>query len=144
MARYVATVPSSRSADDTFAYLADFSSTQEWDPGVLRGRRLDDGPPDVGSRFEITVRSLGRESSLVYEITEYDAADRRVVLRGTNALVVSLDEISVVPQTGGGSAVTYDADLRLRGPLRLFDPVLRLSFKDLGDKAAAGLRSTLA
>ncbi len=144
MARYVATVPSSRSADDTFAYLADFSSTQEWDPGVVRGKRLDAGPLGLGSRFEITVKSLGRESSLVYEITAFDAAERRVVLRGTNALVVSLDEITVEPAAGGGSSVTYDADLTLRGPLKLFEPVLRLSFRTIGDKAAAGLRSTLA
>ena len=81
MARYVATVPSSKPADETFAYLADFTSTQEWDPGVLRGKRLDDGEIGIGSRFEITVKSLGRESSLVYEVTAYDAAARRIVLR---------------------------------------------------------------
>jgi hypothetical protein len=139
MARYVATVPSSRSADETFAYLAEFSNAQEWDPGVVRGARLDDGPLGVGSRFEITVRGL-RESTLVYEVTAYDATARRVVLRGTNALVVSLDEITVAPD----GAVTYDADLRFRGPLRVLEPMLRLSFKAIGDKAAAGLRATLA
>ena len=144
MARYVATVPSSRPADETFAYLADFTSTQEWDPGVVRGTRLDDGEIGIGSRFEITVKSL-RESSLVYEVTAYDAAARRIVLRGTNALVISLDEITVVPDASGtGCAVTYDADLRLRGPLKLFEPVLRLSFSTIGDKAAAGLRAQLA
>lgn len=139
MARYLATVPSSRTADETFAYLAEFSNAQEWDPGVVRGARLDDGPLGVGSRFEITVRSL-RESSLVYEVTAYDATARRVVLRGTNALVVSLDEITVAPD----GSVTYDADLRFRGPLRVLDPMLRLSFKPIGDKAASGLRATLA
>lgn len=140
MARYVATVPSSRGADATFAYLAEFSNAAEWDPGVIRGARLDDGPVGVGSQFDITVKSLGRESSLVYEITAYDPVARRVVLRGSNALVVSVDEITVADD----AAVTYDADLQLRGPLRLFDPILRLSFSDIGDKAAAGLRGTLA
>ncbi|MTD43388.1 polyketide cyclase [Conexibacter sp. W3-3-2] len=144
MARYVATVPSSRDADAAFAYMADFTNAQEWDPGVVRGERLDDGPIGLGSRFKITVKSL-RESSLVYEITEYDAAARRLVLRGTNALVISVDEISVSPSAdGSGSEVTYDADLVFRGPLRLLDPILKLSFKSIGDKAAAGLRETIA
>lgn len=139
MARYVATIPSSRGADETFAYVSDFTTTQEWDPGVIRGERLDDGPLRLGSRFAITVRSL-RESTLVYEVTAYDATARRIVLRGTNALVVSLDEITVAAD----GSVTYDADLQFRGPLRLLDPVLRLTFAKIGDKAAAGLRAQLA
>ena len=35
--------------------------------------------------------------------------------------------------------VTYDAELTLNGLLRIFDPVLGLGFKRIGDKAATGL-----
>jgi hypothetical protein len=140
MARYTATVPSSRPANATFAYLADFSTTAEWDPGIARTSRLDDGPVGVGSRFLVVSRFLGRDVELTYEITEHDPGARRVVLRGENATTVSVDEIVV----GEDARVTYDADLRLKGPGRLFDPVLGLLFGRLGDRAADGLRRTLS
>ena len=39
--------------------------------------------------------------------------------------------------------MTYDAQVDLKGMARLFDPVLGLAFKRLGDNAAAGLRREL-
>lgn len=140
MARYRATVPSARPADATFDYLADFSSTAEWDPGIDHAERLDDGPVDVGSRFRVVARFLGRDVELTYTVTEHDPAGRRIVLRGENATTVSVDEIVV----GDDASVTYDADLTLKGPGKLFDPVLGLVFGRVGDRAAAGLRETLA
>ena len=53
-----------------------------------------------------------------------------------------IDEISVEPHPDG-ARVTYDAELILRRPLRLFDPVLARSFRKIGDRAAAGLRRAL-
>ena len=37
----------------------------------------------------------------------------------------------------------YDADLTLKGPLRVFDLGLRAVFGRIGDRAAAGLRAHL-
>ena len=44
MARYHATVESRRPARETFGYLATFSNTADWDPGVVAGEQLDPGP----------------------------------------------------------------------------------------------------
>ena len=38
---------------------------------------------------------------------------------------------------------SYDADLRLKGVLRLADPLLGLAFGRIGDRAAEGLRAYL-
>ena len=48
-----------------------------------------------------------------------------------------------VEASGDGSLVTYDADLQLRGVLRIGDPLLALGFGRIGDRAAAGLRDAL-
>lgn len=140
MARYTTTVPSARTPQEAFAYMADFANVAEWDPSVRRAERLDPGPLTRGARFAVTVGFLGRDSSLTYELTEYDPSARRAVLRGGNATTVSVDTITV----DDDAAVTYDADLQLRGPLRLLDPLLGLAFGRLGDRAAAGLRDVLA
>ena len=66
-----------------------------------------------------------------------------MVFQADQAAVCSTDEIRVVP-VGAGTSVTYDADLRLKGPLgRLMDPLLGLAFRRIGDRAAAGLRNAL-
>lgn len=141
MARYVTTIDSPRSPEDCFAELSDFSSAEQWDPGVVRAARADDGPIAVGSRFDLVAAFLGREVPLTYEIVELEAP-RLVVLRAENATVVSLDRITIEPH-GKGSRVTYDADLTLKGPLRVLDLGLRAVFGRIGDHAAAGLRAHL-
>ncbi len=57
-------------------------------------------------------------------------------------MFTSIDLITV--QTDDeGTLVTYDAELTLNGVLGLADPLLRLAFGRIGDKAAAGLREAL-
>ena len=141
MARYVGKIRSPRSATESFDYLADFSSVAEWDPSAVSARMLDD-EPGAGTRFEVVVGFAGRELPFTYETTEYERP-RRLVLRAESSTVVSEDTITVRELGGGGSEVTYDADLRPKGLMRLADPVLALLFRRLGDNAAAGLREKL-
>jgi carbon monoxide dehydrogenase subunit G len=141
MARYTTSVRTPMPAEDAFAYLADFSTTAEWDPGVAEAERLDDGPLRAGSRFRVVARTMGRDVPLVYEVTAYEPP-HRIELRGESSTVVSLDEITVEP-AGGGALVTYDARLTLKGALRLADPLLGIVFRRVGDRAAAGMRRAL-
>jgi len=142
MARYEAQIESPRAQQDVFAYLSDFSTTQEWDPGVAEAQRLDDGPIAVGSGFRVVAELMGRQTPLTYAVVAYDAP-HSITLRGENATVVSLDTIAFQPTAGGGTRVSYDADLKLKGPLGLGDPLLRLVFNRIGDRAVAGLRAAL-
>ena len=141
MARYVTTIDSPRAPEDLFAYLSDFSSAKDWDPGVVDASRDGTGQVAVGTEFRLVAAFMGRKVPLTYVVTALEAP-RTVTFRGENASVVSLDTISFEPH-GEGTRVTYDADLRLKGPGRLADPLLKLVFTRIGDKAAAGLRETL-
>ena len=49
MARYRGTVISTRPAEETFDYMADFANAAQWDPGTADAERLDDGPVGLGS-----------------------------------------------------------------------------------------------
>lgn len=140
MARYVTTVNSTRSVEDAFSYLADFSSVREWDPSAVRAELLDPAP-GPGARYEVAVRFAGREIELIYRTTEFERPSR-VTLIAESSTVTSEDTITFEP-SGTGSIVTYDANLRLKGALKVGDPVLGLLFKRLGDNAAAGLRREL-
>ena len=142
MAHAHKTVTSPKPPAEVFAYLADFSTTAEWDPGISAARRLDDGPLGVGNRGELDAAFFGHTIKLIYETTLYEAP-RRFIVRGESWTIVSVDEITVEAD-GTGSLVTYDAELTLKGPLKIFDPALGLGFGKVADKAIAGLKKALS
>ena len=142
MAHYHATVESRSSDTETFGYLATFSNAAEWDPGVLAGEQLDPGPVKTGSRFRLVVPFLGVRISLTYEVIRL-VPGREVLLHATNGLLQSTDWI-VVTDAADGSTVSYDAEVRLRGPLQVLDPVLRPGFRAVAERAAAGLAHVLS
>ncbi len=142
MARYRTTIESNKSPDEAFEYLADFANAKEWDPGVVQGEKLTSGPPGPGSRFRLVARFVGRPVPLEYQITAFDRA-HRVVFQADEAMVRSTDEIRLA-RAGDRTSVTYEADLRLKGPLGgLLDPLLGLAFRRIGDRAATGLQKAL-
>ena len=141
MAHYNASVDTPRPPDEVFAYLSDFSTTEEWDPGVVEAERLGDAPICEGTEFRLVADFLGRKTPLTYRIVEYDPPSA-VTFRGENSTVVSLDRITFEP-SDEGTRITYDADLALKGPFKLADPLLGFAFKRVGDRALAGLRKTL-
>ena len=141
MAHARETVSSTRSQQEAFDFLADFTSTAQWDPGVVRAVKLTDGPVEVGTQFRVEANFMGRTTPLVYVMTAYEPPHRFVV-SGENSTVTSLDEVTVEP-AGDGSRVTYDAELTLKGPAKLLDPLLGLAFGRIADKAITGLRKAL-
>lgn len=141
MARYKAQVAARGGQHEVFEYLADFSNAKEWDPSVKSAERLDTGEIKVGSTFRLAVEFMGRTSELVYAITELEPP-RLVTFSGENSAVTSLDTITFEP-AADGTSVTYDADLQLKGPLKLADPLLAVAFKRIAENALAGLRRRL-
>jgi hypothetical protein len=41
MPHYPAVIPSTRSVDEAFSYMSDFSNARSWDPSITVARRLD-------------------------------------------------------------------------------------------------------
>ncbi len=117
--------------------MADLSNFAEWDPGVDHAEQVQGDGPGIDAAFDVAVKAIRRSLTLRYQITDYDPPDK-VVARAESRLLTSLDTITVRGD-GDGSVVTYDAELKLNGLLGVADPLLGLSFKRIGDRAAAGL-----
>jgi len=90
------------------------------------------------AQFDVTVSG----TTLRYITTEYEPDTNLLVVAKSKALK-STDRVTVVAD-GSSTLVTYDALLELNGVLGLADPLLRLAFGRIGDRAAAGLRRVLA
>ena len=142
MARYIDAIDLPIPIEDAFDYLADFSRTAEWDPGVSEAKRITRGVVRLGSRFRVSVSFLGQRIPLEYRITEFERPSRLVLCGGDSSLR-SIDEITFVSRPGG-TRVTYEARLELAGIRRLADPILDLLFQRIGRLAMRGLRERLA
>ena len=135
------TVTVDRPVAAVYAYLKDFTTTTEWDPGTVRTTR-DYGDGGVGTRYHNVSKFLGRQTELTYVVTELKD-DKLIRLRGENKTVVAHDTMSLVATTSG-TELTYRAEFEFTGLARLLSPLLAPAFRRLGDEAADGLRSALA
>ena len=141
MARYVTKVRTARTPQKAFAYMADLRNFTEWDPGVKAVKQVEGSGGGLDAVFDVTVAGPVLDLTLRYVTEEHDTP-RNLLVVARSFIFTSIDRITVEPD-GTGSIVTYDADLRLNGPLRIGDLGLRLVFDRSGDRAAAGLRRVL-
>ena len=140
--KIVRTVATDRPIAEVFAYLSDFTSTEEWDPGTLRTTR-ESGDGGVGTRYRNVSRFLGRETELTY-VVEESAPPRRLRLRGENDTLMAHDTMTLSEVPGGGTELTYRADFAFKGAARLVAPLLAPALRRLGNEAETGLKSALA
>jgi uncharacterized protein YndB with AHSA1/START domain len=130
--------------DRVYAFLSDFTSTNEWDPGTVETVRIS-GDGGVGSRYRNTSKFMGRETELTYVVREV-VPERRFVLQGDNKTVRAVDTMTFEP-AGSGTRVTYDADFTFKGVVKyaalVLSPALALAFKKLGDEAEQGMKTSL-
>ncbi len=132
-------VPGSRAA--VIAYLADFSTAVEWDPGTVSCVRLDGGPVEVGAKWRNTSKVLGRETELDYELVEL--REDGLVLRGENKTAISIDDITV-RDAPGGSEVDYTARVQFKGIAKITTPIMQRVFEGLGDGVVKDMTAAIA
>ena len=137
----VRTLTVHRPPEEVFAYLLDFTHTEEWDPGTVRTTR-EHGEGGVGTRYRNVSRFLGRETELTYLVEEV-ISPRRLRMRGENSTVVAHDTMTLAPAEAGGTRLTYRAEFSFKGLARLASPLLAPALARLGSQAEKGLRNAL-
>jgi hypothetical protein len=143
MARYVTTIPSSLTPQETFAYMADLHNFADWDKGVIKVVQVEGSGGGLGTVFDVTVKGVGKSTStLRYTTTEYDKFSN-ILVRGVNTLFTSVDRITV-KETATGCDVIYDATLTANWIIAPMNIVLGRVFDKIGDTATRGLRTALA
>ena len=68
--------------EKVFGYLADFTTTTQWDPGTVLTTRVS-GDGGVGTVYANRSRFMGRENDLTYVVEELEPF-HRIALRGSN------------------------------------------------------------
>jgi uncharacterized protein YndB with AHSA1/START domain len=135
------TVVVSKPLDVVFNYLADFTTTTNWDPGTVTTVRQH-GDGRVGTTYLNTSRFLGRETQLTYIVREF-IPGQRIQLRGENNGVIAVDTMTF-RNVDAAIEVTYTAEFTFKGPSRLLAPLLRPAFERLGSQAQTGMYKALS
>jgi carbon monoxide dehydrogenase subunit G len=139
------TVRTDRPLEQVFAYLADFTTTTEWDPGTVRTERVT-GDGGVGTRYRNTSTFAGRETELTYTVLER-VENEKIALQGKNKTVTALDTMTfrrVGSGEGAGTEVHYSADFDFGLLTPVIGLLMRPAFKKLGDEAQQGMSEALA
>lgn len=134
------TLDSSKSPADLFAYFADFTTTNEWDPNTVK-TTLISGDGGVGTKYHNVSSFNGNESSVDYVVIEH-VPNSVIKLRGENKYLVAVDTMTIEP-TDSGSRFTYEARFTFKGIARLMQPFLKKAFNKLLVEAEEGLKKVL-
>ena len=135
------TVVTDKPVQAVFAYLSDFTTTTEWDPGTVSTVRQG-GDGGVGTTYLNTSKFLGRTTELTYVVDEL-VDQQRIQLRGENKTVVSVDTMTFRP-LAEGTEVAYGVEFTFKGASRFVGPLLKPALERLGNEAEAGMRDALS
>jgi hypothetical protein len=131
---------SNKSAAELFSYFSDFTTTNEWDPNTVQTAKIS-GDGGIGTKYSNVSAFNGRESSLVYEVIEYQP-NHLIRLRGENKSLVAVDTM-MIEEVNGVRRFTYEAKFTFKGIAKIAAPFLTKAFAKLAADAEAGLRKVL-
>lgn len=131
---------SKKTAAELFAYFSDFTTTNEWDPNTVKTTKIS-GDGGVGTKYSNTSSFNGKESSLVYEVIEFQP-NKLIRLRGENKSLTAIDTMKI-DEVDGERQFTYEARFKFKGIAKVAAPFLKSAFAKLAADAEVGLRKVL-
>lgn len=127
-----------RPPEAVWRFLADFTTTEEWDPPTVSAERTS-GDGGLGTTYHNVAKYRGRRTEVDYVVTEY-VENHCLQLRGS-ATGLDLVDTFTVQATPGGCCVTYQASFT---PCTAPGAAVELpSMTTLGDVVAESLQDSL-
>lgn len=132
-----------RSLQDSYAYLQDFSTIEQWDPGVLRAEKVTPGPVTEGTQYRLTLDLPGPNRATMIYRQQRIQPGRCIELVGTGAGITALDTLTFRALGPQQTEITYRAELTLEALRTWSKPLISPLLQRLGSKAATGLQNAL-
>jgi carbon monoxide dehydrogenase subunit G len=126
--------------EEVWAFLSDFTTTEEWDPPTQSTERLS-GDGGVGTRYRNISKVLGNDTEIIYTVVVHEPP-RRLELDGDTSSMKMHDTIEV-EQVGPDVRVRYRAEFHPQGAAKLATPLLPPALKVLGDSASEQMEQCL-
>lgn len=127
---------------DVQRYLRDFSTIEQWDPGVIEAVKRTPGPVVVGTEFDLVLDFLGRPVPMQYTLTTL--TDDTLVLTGHGEGFQAVDTLRLQAEDAHSTRLFYAADLSWNALPGWSLPLLKVWGRRLADQAMRGLQRALA
>jgi uncharacterized protein YndB with AHSA1/START domain len=127
-----------RPIEDVFAVLTDVEQTCKWFPGNVEEHWTTPAPHGVGSTRHAVVTMLGRRNENDAVATEYQPP-HRAVMQGTSPNAPFVVELTFV-RDGDDTDVEVISEIRLRGALRIFGPLVTAMYGRAWARGLANLK----
>ena len=127
-----------RALQETFAYVADFSRIEQWDPGVRSATTLSAGPPGVGSEYRVDMKA---GFSLHYTVIEFRPLAQ--MLMQVESRFFSAREEILFEATPDGTRIRYIARFSFPASLAALSRRFPGVMQGVGKSAMQGLRRAL-
>jgi uncharacterized protein YndB with AHSA1/START domain len=134
------TVTVAKPVDQVWAFLSDFTTTEEWDPPTVRTTR-ESGDGGVGTVYKNVSKILGHETEIQYTVVEVQPL-QKLQLTGKTTSMDLLDTMTFEGDENQ-TTVTYRAEFDPQGVAKVIEPLMPLGLKKIGDDAEESLRESL-
>lgn len=131
-----------RPVHEVFAYIADFTTTEEWDSTAQTARKLTAGPLGVGTRFLVNCALPVGSVDIEYEITRF-VPDQQVVLAGSSRFFSIEDDIRFSPTSDGGTQIDYRAAFQFPQPMAALAKRFDAGLQRMGKASMRGMLRAL-
>jgi dehydrogenase/reductase SDR family protein 12 len=135
------TITVERPRDECFAYIADFTTTPEWDATAFAAQQTTPGPVAVGTVFSVRCRLPVGFVTITYTVTEFEPGTS-ITLQGECWLFEAVDSIRF-DATAQGTRIDYRADFSYRMPFAAVEQALLPGMQRMGRKALRGMARAL-
>ncbi|MFN3712296.1 MAG: SDR family NAD(P)-dependent oxidoreductase [Alcanivoracaceae bacterium] len=136
------TIQAPRPIGDCFRYLADISTSEQWDPGVYRAVKRTPGTPAVGTEFDLVLNSAGRRVPMRYRLVRVESP-YRIELHGEGDGFIVNDVIRLRALGRDRTEICYQAELQFDGAMGHVERALHPFMVRMGKRALAGLQRAL-
>lgn len=131
-----------RPLDETFEYLSDFTHIEQWDPGVVRARKVSWGKTGAGAVYELDLKYGPFPVRMTYTLAVCEKP-YKLVLNGRGDSFSAVDTIECEAQAPGRTVIRYRADLMFVGWGRHLARLARPLLNRIGTQAVNGLARVL-
>jgi len=126
---------------EAFSYVADFTTTEEWDATATQAHKLTSGPIDIGTVFQVLCKAGPLSLDLRYEVTRLEA-NRLIELTGTGRYFDIQDTIQF-SEDGDEVLIDYRAEFLFNPVLKSLSGLMQSRLEAMGRESMAGLKRAL-
>lgn len=135
------TITVDRPLEECFEYVADFTTTAEWDATAFAARKTTAGPVGLGTKFAVRCKLPIGSIELMYTVSEFEAPTL-ITLQADSWLFEAVDTIRFSAD-GKQTHIEYSADFSYRMPFATLEGVMQQPMVRMGKKALRGLKRAL-